>query len=82
MSPILTLKAVFLIIPFMFLAFAVLPLRWLWRIPAGAVLGVAIAFALAAFFPGGMDYIVSFSIMASEITLMATRRLRSSSQAS
>ncbi|GAB2898247.1 branched-chain amino acid ABC transporter permease [Paralcaligenes ginsengisoli] len=65
MSPILTLKAVFLIIPFMFLAFAVLPLRWLWRIPAGAALGVAVAFALAAFFPGGMDYIVSFSIMAS-----------------
>ncbi|HUG57841.1 MAG TPA: branched-chain amino acid ABC transporter permease [Candidimonas sp.] len=65
------LKAIFLIIPLMLLAFAVLPFRWLWRIPAGIILGIAAAFALAAFFPGGIDYLVSFSIMASIYAILS-----------
>lgn len=65
MDQIAVLKAIFLIIPLTLLAFAALPLRWLWRIPAGIAAGVAAAFALAAFFPDGIDYLVSFSVMAS-----------------
>lgn len=65
MDQVATLKAVFLIIPLMFLAFAVFPFRWFWRIPAGIVFGVAAAFGVVWFFPGGIDYLVSFSVMAS-----------------
>lgn len=65
MDPALTLKACFLIIPLVLLAFVVLPLRWFWRIPVGIVLGGVIAFGIAALIPGAMDYLVSFSVMAS-----------------
>lgn len=64
MDQVAILKAIFLVIPLMLLAFAVLPLRWLWRIPAGLALGVAASFAVVAFLPGWIDYLVSFSIMA------------------
>jgi branched-chain amino acid transport system permease protein len=65
MDHVAVLKASFLIVPLTLLAFAVLPLRWLWRIPLGVVMGAAAAFALVFFFAGGVDYLVSFSIMAS-----------------
>ncbi|MEO6985786.1 MAG: branched-chain amino acid ABC transporter permease [Paralcaligenes sp.] len=71
MSQLAVLKAIFLIIPLVLLAFMVLPWRWFWRIPAGIVLGVAAAFALSAFVPGWLDYLVSFSIMASIYAILS-----------
>ena len=65
MDPALALKACFLIIPLALLAFVVLPLRWFWRIPVGVILGIVLAFGIAALIPGAMDYLVSFSVMAS-----------------
>lgn len=65
MDPVITLKAYFLIIPLVLLAFVALPLRWLWRVPAGIALGVAIAFGIGLWIPGAMDYLASFSVMAS-----------------
>ncbi|MBV6273596.1 branched-chain amino acid ABC transporter permease [Alcaligenaceae bacterium CGII-47] len=65
MDPVTTLKAYFLIIPLVLLAFVVLPLRWLWRVPVGLALGVALAFGVALWIPGAMDYLASFSVMAS-----------------
>jgi branched-chain amino acid transport system permease protein len=64
MDQVTIIKAYFLIIPLMFLAFAVLPMRWLWRIPAGIVLAVVVAFGASALVPGAIDYFVSFSVMA------------------
>lgn len=71
MSQLAVLKAIFLIIPLVLLAFMVLPWRWLWRIPAGIVLGTAAAFALSAFMPNWLDYLVSFSIMASIYAILS-----------
>ncbi|TAL91001.1 MAG: branched-chain amino acid ABC transporter permease [Candidimonas sp.] len=71
MSQLAVLKAIFLVIPLVLLAFAVLPWRWLWRIPAGIVLGVAAAFALSALLPNWLDYLVSFSIMASIYAILS-----------
>lgn len=65
MDPVTTLKACFLIIPLVLLAFVVLPLRWFWRLPVGIALGVAIAFGIGLWIPGAMDYLASFSVMAS-----------------
>lgn len=65
MDPVTTLKACFLIIPLVLLAFVVLPLRWLWRVPVGIALGAAIAFGIGLWIPGAMDYLASFSVMAS-----------------
>lgn len=65
MDPALALKACFLIIPLVLLAFVVLPLRWFWRLPVGIALGIVLAFGIAALIPGAMDYLVSFSVMAS-----------------
>jgi len=71
MDQVAVLKASFLVIPFVLLAFAVLPWRWRWRAPAGIVAGAAAAFALTAFFPGGIDYLVSFCIMASIYAILS-----------
>lgn len=65
MDPVITLKVYFLIIPLVLLAFVVLPLRWLWRVPVGIVLAVAFAFGIGWWIPGAMDYLASFSVMAS-----------------
>ena len=71
MDQIAIVKAAFLVIPLTLLAFAVLPLRWLWRIPTGFLCGIAAAFALAAFLPGGIDYLVSFSVMGSIYAILS-----------
>ncbi len=71
MSQLAILKAIFLVIPLVLLAFMVLPSRWPWRIPAGIVLGAAAAFALSAFMPNWLDYLVSFSIMASIYAILS-----------
>ncbi len=64
-------KACFLIVPLMVLAFAVLPWRWLWRVPAGIALAVIAAFGLLAMVPGAIDFLVSFSIMASIYAILS-----------
>ncbi|NYT61808.1 branched-chain amino acid ABC transporter permease [Alcaligenaceae bacterium] len=71
MDQLAVLKAAFLVIPLVLLAYAVLPWRWRWRLPSGIALGVAAAFALAGLFPGGIDYLVSFSIMASIYAILS-----------
>jgi branched-chain amino acid transport system permease protein len=71
MDSVTIVKAYFLVIPLMFLAFAVLPLRWRWRIPAGIVLAVAAAFGVSATMPGALDYFVSFSVMASIYAILS-----------
>jgi branched-chain amino acid transport system permease protein len=65
MDPTITLKACFLVIPLTLLAFVVLPFRWFWRIPLGIAIALVLAFGIALLIPGAMDYLVSFSVMAS-----------------
>ncbi|MER1941551.1 MULTISPECIES: branched-chain amino acid ABC transporter permease [unclassified Castellaniella] len=59
------LKACFLLIPAFLLGCLVFS-SWCWpkRLPAAIVLAVVLAFGVAAWLPGIMDYLVSFSIMA------------------
>ncbi len=59
------LKACFLLVP-AFLLGCLLFSRWRWRarLPAALALGGALAFGVAGWLPGIMDYLVSFSIMA------------------
>ncbi|MDN5843314.1 MAG: branched-chain amino acid ABC transporter permease [Alcaligenaceae bacterium] len=65
MSQVLVVKAWFLVIPLILLAWVALPVRrWIWRIPVGIVVGIAVAFGLVALVPGALDYLVSFSVMA------------------
>jgi len=59
------LKAIFLAVPLGLLALALLRLRWLLRIPAAIVIGLVAGFALMVLVPGAVNYLVSFSIMAS-----------------
>src|SRR3546814_14068637 len=71
MDQVAIAKAYFLIIPLMFLAFAILRLRWSLRIPAGIILAVLVAFGVQAFIPGASDYMVSFSVMASLYAILS-----------
>jgi branched-chain amino acid transport system permease protein len=71
MDQVAIAKAYFLIIPLMFLAFAVLRMRWSLRIPVGIVLAVLVAFGIQAFVPGVSDYLVSFSVMASLYAILS-----------
>jgi branched-chain amino acid transport system permease protein len=71
MDQVAILKAIFLIIPLTLLAFAVLRMRWLWRIPVGLAVGVIASFAVVALFPGWLDYFVSFCIMASIYAILS-----------
>jgi len=59
------LKACFLLIPAVLMG-CLLFSRWRWhvRLPAAIVLGCVLAFGVAGWLPGIMDYLVSFSIMA------------------
>lgn len=59
------LKACFLLVP-AFLLGCLLFSHWNWwkRLPAALALGVVLAFGIALWLPGIMDYLVSFSIMA------------------
>lgn len=59
------LKAAFLTLPLVLLAWLVLPWRWAWRGPVGILAGVAVALGLVAWLPAGnLAYLVSFSTMA------------------
>ncbi|WP_298013401.1 branched-chain amino acid ABC transporter permease [uncultured Castellaniella sp.] len=59
------LKACFLLVP-AFLLGCLLFARWRWlaRLPAAIALGCVLAFGIAGWLPGVMDYLVSFCIMA------------------
>lgn len=65
MDHIHMLKACFLIVPCVLLGWLLFSsLRWRTRLPVGLIFGLALPFAVAAWAPGTMDYLVSFSIMA------------------
>ena len=58
-------KALFLAVPLVLLALRALPFAWGLRLPAGLVVGLAVAFGIAAWLPQGiLAYLVSFSCMA------------------
>ncbi|MGH7154135.1 MAG: branched-chain amino acid ABC transporter permease, partial [Acetobacteraceae bacterium] len=65
MTQIDIVKATFLAIPLVILAWWVIRLRWPLRVPLGIVVGVGVAFGLAAGLPrGDLAYLASFSTMA------------------
>lgn len=65
MDPLHLLKACFLLVP-AFLLGCLLFSHWRWpvRLLAALALGCVLAFGIAGWLPGIMDYLVSFSIMA------------------
>ncbi|WP_198958888.1 branched-chain amino acid ABC transporter permease [Candidimonas nitroreducens] len=71
MDPASVLKAIFLAVPLGLLALALLRLRWAARIPAAIVIGLVAGYALMALIPGAVDYLVSFSIMASIYAILS-----------
>lgn len=65
MDQVILLKAGFLAVALMLIAFALLRLHWILRVPASIAIGVAAAAALVVSVPPGyLSYVVSFSIMA------------------
>ncbi|MGH7082222.1 MAG: ABC transporter permease subunit, partial [Acetobacteraceae bacterium] len=65
MQGILIVRAVFLIIPLTILAWWLIRLRPLIRVPLGIIVGAGVAFAAAAFIPtGDLAFLVTFSTMA------------------
>lgn len=65
MPQIEIVKACFIALPLMILAWWVIPLRWQLRLPVGIAVGIAVAFGLAAAVPrGDLAYIVGFCTMA------------------
>lgn len=65
MAEIDVVKACFIAVPLMILAWWVIPLRWQQRLPVGIVVGIAAAFALAGGIPrGDLAFLVGFSTMA------------------
>jgi branched-chain amino acid transport system permease protein len=71
MDPASVLKAIFLAVPLGLLALALLRLCWALRIPAAIIIGLAAGFALMALIPGAVNYLVSFSIMASIYAILS-----------
>jgi branched-chain amino acid transport system permease protein len=58
-------KAGFVAVPLVLLAWRMMPWPWLLRLPLGLVAGYAVAVGIAAWLPSGIfAYLVSFSIMA------------------
>ena len=72
MEPSLVLKACFLLVPAVLLG-CLLFSRWRWlaRLPLAIVLGLVLAFGVAAWVPGIMDYLVSFCIMATIYSILS-----------
>ncbi len=64
MEPIV--KIFLIAIPLAILAGRLLPLKWVWRLPLGAAIGLGLAFLFTWLVPPGITaYLVSFAIMAS-----------------
>lgn len=72
MDSLHVLKACFLLVPATLLG-CLLFSRWRWfaRLPAAVALGCVLAFGIAAWAPGAMDYLVSFSIMATIYSILS-----------
>ncbi|MGH7071780.1 MAG: branched-chain amino acid ABC transporter permease [Acetobacteraceae bacterium] len=65
MPQIEIVKACFIALPLMILAWWVMPLRWELRLPVGIIVGVLVAFGLAASVPSGdLAYLTDFCTMA------------------
>lgn len=59
------LKMIFVAVPLALLAMRVVSLRWLWRLPLGALAGAVLGLVLVKTLPPGiLAYLVSFAIMA------------------
>ena len=72
MEPSLLLKTCFLLVPAVLLGGLLLSgRRWLLRLPLAVVFGVVLAFGVALWLPGIMDYLVSFCIMATIYAILS-----------
>src|SRR5690606_25416762 len=72
MEPSLLLKTCFLLVPAVLLGGLLLSgQRWLLRLPLAVVFGVVLAFGVALWLPGIMDYLVSFCIMATIYSILS-----------
>jgi branched-chain amino acid transport system permease protein len=65
-------RAILLIIPCVLAWLIILPMRKLWRVPLGIVLGIVVAFGLTAVLSrGNLSFVVDFSIMAGIYAILA-----------
>ncbi len=72
MEPPLLLKTCFLVVPAVLLGCLLFARRpWLLRLPLALVFGVVVAFGVALWVPGAMDYLVSFCIMATIYAILS-----------
>lgn len=66
------IKAFLLAIPLAILAGCFLPLRWIWRLPLGIIVGWGTSIILFLLLPSGfLNYLASFSVMASIFAILS-----------